>query len=138
MMLVSCLALGGALGNEAKAQNILYQVGNATPVSAASEADFEIDVGTVEGKLLVRVWDPALVNGVPDDDEQTGFCCLNPCDPDYNRDGNADQEDVAYLVATIASGYSPSGRDPDFNADGNVDQDDVAALVNTVGGGGCP
>jgi hypothetical protein len=60
------------------------------------------------------------------------------CDPDYNQDGNADQDDVAYLVNVIAGGPNPSGRDPDFNADGNVDQDDYIALVNVIAGGSCP
>lgn len=60
------------------------------------------------------------------------------CDPDYNQDGNIDQDDVRYLVGVIAGGENPSGRDPDFNLDGNADQDDVAALINAVAGGGCP
>jgi hypothetical protein len=61
-----------------------------------------------------------------------------PCDPDLNQDGNADQDDVAYLINVIAGGENPTGIDPDFNGDGNVDQDDVAALINVVAGGGCP
>jgi hypothetical protein len=60
------------------------------------------------------------------------------CDPDYNQDGNADQDDVAYLVNVIAGGANPTGRDPDFNQDGNVDQEDYIALVNVVAGGPCP
>jgi hypothetical protein len=64
--------------------------------------------------------------------------CCEPCDPDYNQDGNADQDDVQYLVGVIGGGPNPSGWNPDFNRDGNADQDDVAALVNTLGGGGCP
>jgi len=60
------------------------------------------------------------------------------CDPDYNQDGNADQDDIAYLVSVVAGGENPTGRDPDFNQDGNVDQDDVAALINVVAGGDCP
>ncbi|MCC6952394.1 MAG: hypothetical protein IT433_13240 [Phycisphaerales bacterium] len=77
-------------------------------------------------------------NGVADEEEQTGFCCLNLCDPDFNQDGNADQDDVAYLTYVVAGGYNPTGRDPDFTGDGNADQDDIQALVNTIGGGGCP
>jgi hypothetical protein len=61
-----------------------------------------------------------------------------PCDPDYNQDGNADQDDVAYLTNVIAGGGNPTGRDPDFNGDGNVDQDDYAALVNVIAGAPCP
>lgn len=60
------------------------------------------------------------------------------CDPDFNDDGNSDQDDVTYLVNAVAGGDNPNNRDLDFNRDGNVDQDDVAALVNVVAGGGCP
>jgi hypothetical protein len=60
------------------------------------------------------------------------------CDPDMNQDGNADQDDVAYLINVIGGGTNPTGIDPDFTRDGNADQDDVIALINTVGGGGCP
>ncbi|MCE7974706.1 MAG: hypothetical protein DYG92_10365 [Leptolyngbya sp. PLA1] len=60
------------------------------------------------------------------------------CDPDYNQDGNVDQDDVRYLVDVIAGGENPTGRDPDFNLDGNVDQDDFAALVDVIAGGPCP
>lgn len=61
-----------------------------------------------------------------------------PCDPDINRDGNVNQDDVAYLVGVVAGGEDPGGIDPDFNRDGNVDQDDIATLITYVGGGGCP
>jgi hypothetical protein len=60
------------------------------------------------------------------------------CDPDYNQDGNIDQDDVAYLVHVIAGGDNPTGRDPDFNGDGNADQDDYIDLVNMIAGGECP
>lgn len=63
---------------------------------------------------------------------------LRTCPADVNQDGNADQDDVTYLIGMIGGGEDPSGRDPDFNEDGNVDQDDVAALINVVGGGACP
>jgi hypothetical protein len=71
----------------------------------------------------------------------TGACFPGggpPCDPDYNQDGNVDQDDVAYLVNVIAGGPNPTGRDPDFNGDGNIDQDDYRALVDVVAGGPCP
>jgi hypothetical protein len=61
-----------------------------------------------------------------------------PCEPDYNQDGNADQDDVVYLINVIAGGDNLSGLDPDFNKDGNVNQDDVVALINMLSGGGCP
>jgi len=60
------------------------------------------------------------------------------CDPDVNHDGNADQDDVRYLVGVLAGGENPTGIDPDFNRDGNADQDDLNTLVHVVGGGPCP
>jgi hypothetical protein len=71
---------------------------------------------------------PFLLSGVP----------TPACDPDYNQDGNADQDDVAYLLNVVAGGDNPTGRDPDFNQDGNIDQDDYAALISVVAGGPCP
>jgi V8-like Glu-specific endopeptidase len=57
-----------------------------------------------------------------------------PCpDPDFNQDGNTDQDDVAALVQAIASGTWD--RDPDINQDGNVDADDIAALIQVLAGG---
>jgi len=60
------------------------------------------------------------------------------CDPDYNQDGNVDQDDVAYLVHVVAGGDNPTDRNPDYSKDGNVDQQDIEWLINTVGGGDCP
>ncbi|MFZ2874352.1 MAG: choice-of-anchor X domain-containing protein [Phycisphaerales bacterium] len=60
------------------------------------------------------------------------------CDPDYNQDGNVDQDDLAYLVNVLGGGENPTNRDPDFNGDGNADQDDYAALLNVIAGGNCP
>jgi len=66
-------------------------------------------------------------------------CASGPsCDPDYNQDGNVDQDDIRYLVNVVGGGENPTGRDADFNGDGNSDQDDVSALVNVVAGGACP
>jgi hypothetical protein len=64
--------------------------------------------------------------------------CPPPCDPDLNQDGNADQDDLAYLVNVVGGGPNPTNIDPDFNRDGNADQDDVAALINVIAGGPCP
>ncbi|MCE7974704.1 MAG: hypothetical protein DYG92_10355 [Leptolyngbya sp. PLA1] len=64
--------------------------------------------------------------------------CCEPCDPDYNQDGNVDQGDVDYIINIVSGGENPTGAPGDFNHDGNADQDDIAALINTVGGGGCP
>lgn len=59
------------------------------------------------------------------------------CDPDYTRDGNLDQEDVARLIDHFG-GDNPWGTDPDFNRDGNADQDDIASLIHVIAGGECP
>jgi hypothetical protein len=60
------------------------------------------------------------------------------CDPDFNWDGNVDQEDAWYLINVIAGGQNETGRWADYNRDGNEDQDDVLALIHTIAGGGCP
>lgn len=64
--------------------------------------------------------------------------CGNGCDPDVNRDGASDQDDVAMLINVIAGAPDPVGIDPDFDRDGNADQSDVASLINVVAGGSCP
>jgi hypothetical protein len=60
------------------------------------------------------------------------------CDPDFNWDGNVDQEDVRYLINVIAGGTNETGRWADFNRDGNEDLDDVMALIDVIAGGNCP
>ena len=60
------------------------------------------------------------------------------CDPDLNRDGNADQGDIDYLINVVAGGANPTGIDPDFSGDGNVDQGDIDAVLNVIAGGECP
>ncbi len=60
------------------------------------------------------------------------------CDPDFNGDGNVDQDDIACLAQLVAGDFSCSSNDPDFNGDGNVDQDDIDALAQVVAGGPCP
>jgi len=60
------------------------------------------------------------------------------CDPDFNCDGNADQDDVLCMINVVAGNPGCQCSDPDFNRDGNVDQDDVAAIITAVAGGGCP
>ncbi|MCC6952320.1 MAG: hypothetical protein IT433_12865 [Phycisphaerales bacterium] len=67
-----------------------------------------------------------------------GHPACPPCDPDLNQDGNADQDDVLYLINVVGGGDNPSNIDPDFNQDGNVDQDDVSAVIAVVAGGACP
>lgn len=62
------------------------------------------------------------------------------CEGDINRDGVADQGDVACLIAAVAGDTSCAGEGYvlDLNADGSVDQGDVDFLVTLVAGGGCP
>ena len=60
------------------------------------------------------------------------------CDPDFNQDGNVDQDDIACLAQVVAGDPSCSDMDPDFNQDGNVDQDDIDALAQVVAGANCP
>lgn len=65
------------------------------------------------------------------------------CDPDLNWDGNADQDDVAYLIDLITnpSPIDPTnacGADPDYNRDGTADMDDVRALIDVISSGECP
>jgi hypothetical protein len=61
-----------------------------------------------------------------------------PCEPDFNQDGNVDQDDIACLAQVVAGDPSCSSLDPDFNGDGNVDQDDIDALAQVVAGSPCP
>ncbi len=118
-----------------------------------------------DGNLLPGVYYVALgydfVTGVPAADTQGNFhvrpvggssgfsynfdflpswtdCGGPACDPDFNQDGNVDQDDLAYLVNVLGGGENPTGRDPDFNLDGNADQDDYAALLDVIAGGNCP
>ncbi|MDX2131820.1 MAG: multicopper oxidase domain-containing protein [Planctomycetota bacterium] len=60
------------------------------------------------------------------------------CDPDFNADGNVDQDDIACLAQVVAGDPACSASDPDFNRDGNVDQDDIASLEQVVAGAPCP
>lgn len=89
-----------------------------------------LDVGVISGAGLLTLADPA--------DGAATVAYLIVCDPDMNQDGNADQDDVLYLVNVIGGGDNPTGIDPDFNGDGNVDQDDVSAVIDVVAGGSCP
>ncbi len=61
------------------------------------------------------------------------------CDPDLNWDGNADQDDVAFLVEQISHPeWQPCIADADYNRDGNRDMDDVRALIDVIASGECP
>ncbi|MCE7975247.1 MAG: hypothetical protein DYG92_13135 [Leptolyngbya sp. PLA1] len=101
-----------------------------------------------------KLWSDCNRNGVDDETDITldpvldiwpmdgliDECHPELCEPDYNGDGNVDQDDVDDLLACIGGDCSrvlPQAN-PDFNHDGNVDQDDVSALINRVAGNGCP
>jgi hypothetical protein len=117
----------------------------ADPVNLGGLAVAARIVYDTNGDGLYR--DPTAVGGDPASPDESynvvlyvGNITQPPptCDPDYNQDGNSDQDDVAYLINVIGGGPNPTGRDPDFNGDGNADQDDVGALINVVAGGPCP
>lgn len=59
------------------------------------------------------------------------------CDPDLTLDGNADQDDVAYLINLVGGSDNTSNVDPDLNRDGTLDQDDVVLLVDMLARGPC-
>ncbi|MCE7973544.1 MAG: hypothetical protein DYG92_04350 [Leptolyngbya sp. PLA1] len=84
------------------------------------------------------LYDVVLTNACGPGATAAGFLTVLACCPDFNEDGNVDQDDVGYLITVVAGGENPTNRDPDFNRDGNVDQDDVLALVDVVAGGPCP
>jgi methionine-rich copper-binding protein CopC len=77
-------------------------------------------------------------DGLPGGAASWSFTVVPACDTDFNQDGNADQDDVAYLINVVSGGPNPTGLDPDFNQDGNADQDDIAALIGVIAGGPCP
>lgn len=58
------------------------------------------------------------------------------CDPDYDQNGIADQDDVSMLIDMVAGGASTSPIDPDFNCSGIADQDDVSDLIDFIASGG--
>lgn len=105
--------------------------GQATPANSA-----RIDTGAQRFRGLAWGENIGWINL----DDATRFVALAPigCDPDYNQDGNADQDDIMYLINVIAGGPNPTGLDPDYTHDGNADQDDVLALINVIAGGACP
>jgi YVTN family beta-propeller protein len=110
-------------------------------VSAAGPASALLDSGPLAGSPYDLVYVPSRQLAIASQPGPDGVDLIDftpSCDPDINRDGNADQDDVAYLINVIGGGPDPLGIDPDFNRDGNADQDDVAALINVVAGGTCP
>ncbi|MDX2130543.1 MAG: dockerin type I repeat-containing protein [Planctomycetota bacterium] len=58
-------------------------------------------------------------------------------DPDFNGDGNVDQDDIACLEQVVGGNSACSSADADLNNDGNVDQDDIAYLAQLVAGSPC-
>jgi hypothetical protein len=116
-------------------------IGGSRGQPAWNALQFRPDAG-----VLVSGWFPLVDAGKPwaatdfpqDLPFLLGGTAVNTCDPDYNQDGNTDQDDVTYLLNVVAGGENPTGRDPDFNQDGNADQDDYTALIAVIAGGPCP
>jgi hypothetical protein len=67
---------------------------------------------------------------------QVPSTCACP-DPDFNGDGNVDQDDIACLQQVVAGNSGCSESDADLNGDGNVDQDDIDYLAQVIAGGPC-
>ncbi|MFZ2872870.1 MAG: hypothetical protein WAZ94_00130, partial [Phycisphaerales bacterium] len=58
---------GGAFGYEAHAQSIVYSYDGGSPVTITSGQDFTVNVGTVTGAKVLRIYDPSFAT-LPDDD----------------------------------------------------------------------
>lgn len=131
-------------GSTNAGETVLYRYLWQTGVWEAASGDVQSDgylLSAVElpGGDIVLAGDFSQVGG----QIASGFArwttlCSDPCDPDINRDGNADSDDVAALIDVIAGGLNTLRINPDFNHDGNADQTDIDALVNVVAGGECP
>lgn len=125
-------AEGGASWRTAHTQDQL-PTANAIRFGTMYTFSFESPAPPVMGEATLGLFRP----GAPSSLDVAAWT-PRTCDPDVNADGNADQDDVAYLVGVIGGGANPSAIDPDFNHDGNADQDDVSALIGVVAGGACP
>jgi hypothetical protein len=125
-------------------QNYLYRLESNTWSVAGGGVSVPL-TGNFPSIFGLRAWNGSLfvggnfqlAGGIPSYGIARFASCI-PCDPDFNADGNIDQDDVAYLVNILAGGPNPQSRDPDFNLDGNADQGDYIALVNVIAGGPCP
>lgn len=60
------------------------------------------------------------------------------CDADLTLDGNADQDDVTYLINLIGGADNTSNIDADLTRDGMLDQDDLTRLITLIATGNCP
>lgn len=109
----------------------------ATPVATATQHLSAIDASLPVNVMIIaprNIVQEAVTINLP-----TGpYCGTRQCIVDFNDDGNADQDDVLYLLNVVGGGENPSGYDPDVNRDGNLDQDDVSLLISLVAGGDCP
>jgi len=118
---------------------------NGQPLTDGPTASGSIISGALTRSLTISglsnaddgAYDVVLHNGFGDATSNAANLDVSCC-PDINEDGNADQDDVAYLVNVVGGGSDPIGIDPDFNQDGNADQDDIALLVSVVAGFPCP
>jgi hypothetical protein len=96
---------------------------------------FQCNAPPVPGSIRLGLFKPGTTAEVSIDAPVPG---PRPCRTDLDNDGNADQNDVLYLISVVAGGENPTGIDPDMNCDGNADQDDVAVLIGVIAGGPCP
>ncbi|CAG0948252.1 hypothetical protein PHYC_00014 [Phycisphaerales bacterium] len=63
-----CCGVAGWLAANVEAQTISWQIGNGEIHNLGAEEDIPpINVGQVSGVMLLRIWDPSFVAGVPDD-----------------------------------------------------------------------
>ncbi|MCC6951885.1 MAG: hypothetical protein IT433_10625 [Phycisphaerales bacterium] len=114
-------------------EDVTQNAGAWVPVAFRIE-DFVTPTANMRLRFVARdLGAGSVVEAGVDDVSVTIVGC--PADLDMNGDGNADQDDVAYLINVVGGGDNPTGIDPDFNQDGSVDQDDVAALIDAIGGG---
>ncbi len=118
----------------------------ALQVSETSTEPGPFAVGTVPfaeplcgGSLLITLVLASVETTVTVDASLVGTGTrVGGCEPDFNQDGNVDQDDIACLAQVVAGDPSCSPLDADFNGDGNVDQDDVDALAQVIAGAPCP
>jgi methionine-rich copper-binding protein CopC len=117
-----------------------------TPTSTLVPGAYTLTLGAgITAQASGLALDGEIVNNaLPSGDGLAGgasvltFVVGAPCDPDFNADGNVDQDDIACLAQVVGGDDACSSLDPDFNRDGNVDQDDIDALAQVVGGAPCP
>ncbi|MDX2131883.1 MAG: CHRD domain-containing protein [Planctomycetota bacterium] len=136
LMVVAETRGGGALSYQWRRNG--NPLPNAAPYAGVTTATLTIDPtdATLSGMYDVVITN--LCRTIASDMAQVTIEGPTTCEPDFNQDGNVDQDDIACLAQVVAGDPSCSSIDPDFNQDGNVDQDDIATLEQVVGGQPCP